>query len=114
MLEYLLESNEFEPVILASSIKDVYYILCRHYGNKSEPTVRDRLDTFRQVVSVRELTCEVFDRAFASDEPDLEDGIVRATAELHGAQAIITRDRAAYSSSTAPAMTAAEFLRQVD
>lgn len=113
LLEQLLESDVYEPTILAASIKDAYYILCRHFGVRREGLVRDRLDAFRQVVTVAELTNEVLDRAFTSDEPDLEDGVVRATAELLSASAIITRDRDAYASSTVPSMTAREFLQRM-
>ena len=112
-LEQLLESDTYEPVILAASIKDAYHIMCRQYGQRREELVRDRLDCFRQIVTVVELTNEVLDRAFSSDEPDLEDGIVRATAELRGAAAIITRDNTAYTSSTVPSMTAREFLQRM-
>ncbi|WP_308615901.1 PIN domain-containing protein [uncultured Enorma sp.] len=112
-LEQLLESDTYEPVILAASIKDAYYIMCRQYGQRREELVRDRLDCFRQIVTVVELTSEVLDRAFSSDEPDLENGIVRATAELRGAAAIITRDNMAYTSSTVPSMTAREFLQRM-
>ena len=113
VLEQLLESDVYEPVILAAGIKDAYYILCRHFGANREELVRERLDAFRQVVSVAELTYDVVDRAFASNEPDLEDGIVRATAELRGAAAIVTRDRSAYESSSVPSMTAKEFLQRM-
>lgn len=112
-LEQLLESDTYEPVILAASIKDAYHIMCRQYGQWREELVRDRLDCFQQIVTVVELTNEVLDRAFSSDEPDLEDGIVRATAELRGAAAIITRDNTAYTSSTVPSMTAREFLQRM-
>lgn len=112
-LEQLLESDTYEPVILAASIKDAYYIMCRQYGQRREELVRDRLDCFRQIVTVVELTHEVLDRAFSSDESDLEDGIVRATAELRGAAAIITHDNTAYTSSTVPSMTAREFLQRI-
>lgn len=113
LLEQLLESETYEPVILAGSIKDAYYILCRHFGARREQLVRDRLDTFRQVVTTAELTNEVLDRAFASDEPDVEDGIVRATAELRSAAAVVTRDREAYARSSVPSMTAWEFLQRM-
>lgn len=112
-LEQLLESDTYEPVILAASIKDAYYIMCHQYGQRREELVRDRLDCFRQIVTVVELTNEVLDRAFSSDEPDLEDGIVRTTAELRGAAAIITHDNTAYTSSTVPSMTAREFLQRM-
>lgn len=104
LLEALLADGAAEPVLPAGCIKDAYYILCRHYHNES--LVRSRLDDFRRVVTVADLTQEVLDRAFASDEPDLEDGIVRATAELLGADAIITRDAAAYGASSVPSMDA--------
>ena len=113
VLEQLLESEAHEPVILSASIKDAYYILCRHFGARREPLVRERLDAFRRVVDVAELSHDVLDRAFASDEPDLEDGIVRATAELRGAVAIITRDCGAYGGSSVPSMTAGEFLQKM-
>ena len=77
LLEALLSSDDKTPVILAAGIKDAYYILCRHYHD--EALVRARLDDFRALMEVAELTAPVLDAAFASDEPDLEDGIVRAT-----------------------------------
>lgn len=104
LMEALLSSEEKTPVILGSSIKDAYYILCRHFHD--EALVRSRLDDFRSLMEVADLTSAVLDRAFASDEPDLEDGIVRATAELLGAEAIVTRDATAYAGSTVPAMDA--------
>lgn len=112
LLEVLLADGVAEPIVPAGCIKDVYYILCRHYRN--EALVRGRLDDFRRVVTVAELNQEVLDRAFASDEPDLEDGIVRATAELAGADAIITRDAAAYRNSIVPSMDAGAYCMQLE
>lgn len=92
-------------------MKDAYYILCRHFHN--EPLVRERLNAFRQLVEVAELTRPVLDAAFLSDEPDLEDGVIRSTAELMGAEAIITRDLSAYDKSTVPSMNARTYLCQL-
>ena len=113
LIKEALGSDVYEPVILAASIKDAYYILCRHYGKRREELVRDRLDAFRQIMAVAELTNEVLERAFSCDEADLEDGIVRATAELRSAAAIITRDQTAYARSSVPSMTAREFLQRL-
>ena len=104
LLEVLLSSEDKSPVVLAASIKDAYYILCRHY--RDEGVIRSRLNDFRSLMEVAELTVPVLDAAFASDEPDLEDGIVRATAELLGAEAIVTRDASAYAGSSVPSMDA--------
>lgn len=109
LLETLFCDDD-EPIVPAGCIKDAYYILCRHYHD--EGLVRMRLDGFRRVVQVAELTNAIFDLAFSSDEPDLEDGIVRATAELHDAVAIITRDARAYRGSTVPSMDARSYCMQ--
>ena len=104
LLECLLSSGDVMAVVPAGSIKDVYYILCRHY--RDERIVRSRIDDFRGLVEIAELTTPVLDAAFSSDEPDLEDAIVRSTAELLGARAIITRDATAYVRSSVPSMDA--------
>lgn len=110
LLECILSSEDVVAVIPAGSIKDVYYILCRHY--RDEKIVRSRLDEFRRLVEVAELTIPVLDAAFSSDEPDLEDAIVRATAELLGAKAIVTRDASAYARSSVPSMDTQTFCAQ--
>lgn len=110
LLECILSSEDVAAVIPAGSIKDAYYILCRHY--RDEKIVRSRLDEFRRLVEVAELTIPVLDAAFSSDEPDLEDAIVRATAELLGAKAIVTRDASAYARSSVPSMDAQTFCAQ--
>ena len=44
------------------------------------------------------------------NEPDFEDDLVRAVAELEGADFIITRDSAAFAKSKVKSVTAAEYL----
>ncbi len=110
LLECLLSSGDVRAVVPAGSIKDAYYILCRHY--RSEKIVRSRIDDFRRLVEIAELTVPVLDAAFSSDEPDLEDAVVRSTAELLGAKAIITRDATAYARSSVPCMDARTFCSQ--
>ena len=110
LLECLLSSGDVMAVVPAGSIKDAYYILCRHY--RDERIVRSRIDDFRGLVEIAELTIPVLDAAFSSDEPDLEDAIVRSTAELLGARAIITRDATAYARSSVPSMDARTYCSQ--
>ena len=110
LLECLLSSGDVRAVVPAGSIKDAYYILCRHY--RSEKIVRSRIDDFRRLVEIAELTVPVLDAAFSSDEPDLEDAVVRSTAELLGAKAIITRDATAYARSSVPSMDARTYCSQ--
>ena len=110
LLECLLSSEDTTAVVPAGSVKDAYYILCRHYRN--EKIARSRIDDFRRFVEIAELTVPVLDAAFSSDEPDLEDAIVRSTAELLGAKAIITRDATAYARSSVPSMDARTYCSQ--
>lgn len=57
-------------------------------------------------MDVADLTGLALDDAFSSEEPDQDDGIVRATAELLGAEVIVTRDSSACWESSVPAMGA--------
>ena len=106
LLEALFETGT-DVVVPAGSLKDAYCILCRKYHD--ERIVRERLRGFSKIVRLGELTGEVAGLALSSDEPDFEDGIVRATAELAGVEAIVTRDAGAFASSFVPAMTPARY-----
>ena len=66
------------------------------------------------LLSVVPVSAEECDMALRDGEPDFEDGLVRATAELEGMDYIITRDEAAFAGSKADAITAAEFVRIVE
>lgn len=112
VLEGMFETSDLEPTVSISSLKDAYCILCRKF--KREDIVRDRLHGFLSIVGVEDLTMEIAERAFSSDEPDFEDGLIRATAESVGARAIITRDAAAFKGSPIPSMDARAFCWEMD
>ena len=50
------------------------------------------------------------DVSLRSDEPDFEDGLVRACAELNGIDFILTRDAKAFDHSTVRAVNCAKYL----
>lgn len=100
-----------EAIVPASSLKDAYYILCRWHG--SEADARRDVREFRDFFGAAPLTASILDWAFGSDEPDLEDGIVRAFAEECGAVAIVTRDESAFRSSPIPAMSPVECIQRL-
>lgn len=108
LLYRVLEAPDGVLAVSASSIKDAYFIMCRHHAN--EPVVRERLHDFLDIVELEELTRPVVEAVFASAEPDFEDGIIRATVELSGADVIITRDASAHAGSPVPAMDPAACL----
>ena len=108
LLQHIFEMPGGSALVPISSLKDAYCILCKVYGDES--LVRSRLADFTDVVDLVELTASVVHAAFASDEPDFEDAIVRAMAEMSGAEAIITRDAAAFASSPIPSLSARGYL----
>lgn len=97
----------FVPACL---LKDVYFVYERHYG--SEADARRKIALMRRAFEVVELTLDIVDAALASDEPDFEDGLVRATAETLGVDAIVSRDARAYANSAVGRLSAAELLER--
>lgn len=95
----------------ATSFNDAYYILCRAY---SEAIAREALENLLGLVAVAPVSAEECDRSLRSNEPDFEGGLVRACAELNGADFIITRDEDAFVGSKVKSVTAKEFLFTVD
>lgn len=100
-------SGEFSGVIAASSLKDMYYIACKR---GSEQEARDWANMFIWAFDVEPLDVEICVIAASSDEPDFEDGCVRASAERAQVDFIITRDRTAFERSWVKAYSAREFL----
>lgn len=95
----------------ATSFNDAYYILCRAY---SEAIAREALENLLGLVAVAPVSAEECDRSLRSNEPDFEDGLIRACAELNGADFIVTRDRDAFAGGKVRSATAKEFLFTVD
>jgi predicted nucleic acid-binding protein len=91
----------------ASSFTDTYYISRKLYGEARGRTIVRHL---MSLLAIAPVDAEVCDMALNSDEPDFEDGVIRACAELNGADFIITRDRAAFAHSKIRSVTAAEYL----
>lgn len=104
----LVKSGLIEGVVAAGSLKDAYYILRKYQDeHDSRRVVRDCLKRFE----IEPLDQEVCFTSAYSDEPDFEDGCIRAMAERAGVDFIITRDRAAFVRSTIKTFSPAEFIR---
>lgn len=95
----------------ATSFNDACYVLCRAY---SEAIAREALENLLSLVAVAPVSAEECDRSLRSNEPDFEDGLIRACAELNGADFIVTRDRDAFAGGKVRSVTAKEFLFTVD
>lgn len=93
----------------AGSLKDVYCILCKKYG---EPAARQSVAGLMDLFQVLPLLVHDLHAAIGSDEPDFEDGLIRAVAESGGMTAIVTRDAAAFASCPIPHCAPHEFIER--
>ena len=94
----------------AMSLKDVYSVICKLRG---EALARECVHMLMGLVVVAPTGAEEVDLAMRSNEPDFEDGLVRATAELNGVDFIITRDRSAFANTKVRSVSAAQYLKIV-
>lgn len=91
---------------VTSSLDDVYYALHSHYTDEANAraSVREIAEVF-DLVDLTDLL--VFD-ALDSNEPDYEDGIIRAAAEALQVKAIISYDKKAFRGSSIPRLSASQ------
>ena len=97
-------------LVAAGSLKDVYYVLCKRYGEASARKAVELLLDLLVVLPGGEEECLL---ALKSNEPDFEDGQVRAAAELNDVLIILTRDAGAFRYSMVRTMTCAQYMELV-
>ena len=97
-------------LVTPMSLKDAYYVLETAYDKR---TARHCIDLLAGLLVVAPFGAEECDLALRSDEPDFEDGLIRACAELNGVDVILSRDAKAFVGSKVPAMTCTEYLEKV-
>ncbi len=73
-------------LVTSGSLKDVYYVLSKRFGEKKARKAVSLFLDLLVVASVGEEECLV---AMKSNEPDFEDGQVRAAAELNDVSIIV-------------------------
>lgn len=99
--------GELKAFVAATSLKDVYYVLGKYQDvSFAEEYVAAAMDAF-SLVAVDEAVCRA---ALCSDEPDFEDGIVRACAESAQVDFIVSRDDAAFKTAKIRKLTAQEYV----
>lgn len=104
--------GDVDLVVLVSSLKDLYYILCRRL--QDERLARQATEVAsRSVFTVTDLLASYAPLALLSNEPDFEDGLVRAAAEELGAEAIVSRDERAFVQSRVPRLDARQAIEQL-
>lgn len=91
----------------SGSLKDVYYVLAR--GGR-EAKAREAISLLTDLLVVAPVGAEECELALHEGEPDFEDGLVRACAELNDVDFILTRDARAFKRSSVRSVTCAEYL----
>ncbi len=90
------------------SLKDFYFITRRDF---SEETRRAWISLFLDAFLLVGFDRHVCEEALSSDEPDNEDGLIRAAAEREGCQYLISRDETAFATSVVIRLTPEEYIR---
>lgn len=93
-------------LVTSGSLKDVYYVLSKRFG---EEIARKAVGLFLDLLVVASVGEEECLLALKSNEPDFEDGQVRAAAELNDVSIFLTRDAGAFGYSMVRTMTCAEY-----
>ncbi|MDR2973207.1 MAG: PIN domain-containing protein [Propionibacteriaceae bacterium] len=106
----LLLASDSSPCLAATSLKDLYYVLSRSLGEPDARAIIEIVSTVMTVLPVDENCCH---HALSSSEPDFEDGIIRAAAEIAHADYLVTRDAQAFIGSTVPKISPTDLLREL-
>lgn len=99
--------GNLEGFIAATTLKDAYFVLGKYAGeSEAREFVLAALDAF-SVIGVDDSLCRM---AARSNEPDFEDGIIRACAEQEGVDFIISRDEKAFLKSSIKRLSARDYV----
>ena len=96
--------------VMPSQLIDFYYI-CRKCG-MDDAARRKSIALLMDWCAVFYPNRETLEIALNSDEPDFEDGMIRAAAEQVGVDFIISRDAKAFANSPIPRIEPADFLQR--
>lgn len=89
------------------TVANITYILRK---DLPKDMMKQKLEQLCRFVKISPVTENEVNKAFLTDNPDLEDAIQYFSAESVGADYIITRDPKHFNYATIPVMNASEFL----
>lgn len=110
LLEKVIYQN-IRGYLCATSLKDFYYVLTKASTEQDARKYLAALLDFFEIVPIDMSLCKI---ALASNEPDFEDGLVRAAAESASVDFIISRDVSAFERSHIKRLTAQEYIDLFD
>jgi predicted nucleic acid-binding protein len=98
--------GRLDGCIASTSLKDAYYVMSKY---ADEPTARSFVSACLDAFEVLEVSASLCRVAVQSNEPDFEDGIIRACAESAGVDFIISRDEAAFRKTAIKRLSARDY-----
>ena len=105
-----LQYGEANAHVTSLTLKDVYCILCKLVEEKESRNSVFWITKYMNVLCVDDF---IINEAIQSNEPNLEDGIIRSCAETNNIDFIISRNVEAYKKSRVKRMSAKEFLTEI-
>ena len=105
----LIAGGRVAGALSPTSLKDFYYIARREIA---EETRREYIDLFLDAFEIVDIGRNACRFALECDEPDFEDGLVRAAAELDDFDYIVSRDARAFLSSRVKRVSAEGLLNE--
>ena len=103
-----IPESDAQKYVSASAVTDIYYIAYRELRDKD--LVKDLLRRLLRVVHVADVSESEIISALNSGWSDFEDSVQNAVAELHGFDAIITRNPDDFKASSLPIISPVDFL----
>jgi predicted nucleic acid-binding protein len=97
-------------MVTSTTLQDVYNFCSIAY---SPEVAYEGIRHLTNLITIVPVSAEECVKAFESDEENFADGIVRAAAEVNGADFILTRNTNAFRTSTVRAVTPDEFMKIV-
>ena len=102
------EIREMDGHTTVLALANIFYILNRYSSSNAKKAIQ----TLREILGILPVTDRELGKALSSDFRDVEDGIQYFTAEYHGCEIIITRNKKDFSYSRLRVLTPNEYLLQ--
>jgi predicted nucleic acid-binding protein len=110
LLFQALDSGQVVGYVTATTLTDIFYVARRH--TKNIELARQAVAKTLTVMVVCPVNRAILESAFASGLADFEDAIQIACAVSQGVEAILTRDKQGFVSSSVPVLSIRECLQQ--
>lgn len=107
LYEFIDEGDEM--CIVATSLKDVFFIVARLEGTSAAYQAVERIMDLATIIPVDHMVCS---NALSLERPDFEDGIIAAAAQAEEVGLVLTRDKDAFATLGIAKMSPAQLMEE--